>query len=90
MLVLGTLQGIAAAHNCTMKAVAVQGKHRCYELRQADLTCSSLADLSVYNLRRLFANRGTEFMAHKREGSANSEDYKEMSRPQISIGARTL
>ncbi|CAD7696926.1 unnamed protein product [Ostreobium quekettii] len=83
-------EGIAAAHNCTMKAVAVQGKHRCYELRQADLTCSSLADLSVYNLRRLFANRGSEFMAHQREGSVSSEDGKEVSTPQINIAAKTL
>ncbi len=44
------------------QAVAIQGAHRGYQLKSADLTCSSLSDLSVYNLRRLFANRGFEFM----------------------------
>ncbi|GMH32602.1 hypothetical protein BSKO_00436 [Bryopsis sp. KO-2023] len=53
---------VAAAHNCTMKAVAVHGDFKGYQLKQADLTCSTLNELSVYNLRRLFANRGWEFM----------------------------
>ncbi len=54
--------GITAAHNCTMKAVAVQSPFKAYELKAADLTCASLAELSVYNVRRLFANVGAEFM----------------------------
>jgi len=58
--------GIAAAHNCTMKAVAVQGYFKGYQLKQADVTCASLDELSVYNLRRLFANRGSEFMDHQK------------------------
>lgn len=33
-----------------------------YELTQADLAVSSFTDLSVINLRRLFAARGAEFM----------------------------
>ncbi|CAL5219752.1 g1652 [Coccomyxa viridis] len=53
------LAGITAAHNCTMKAVAVQGRH----LQTADLSVVSLSELAVYNIRRLFANRQTEFMA---------------------------
>ncbi len=55
-------RGIAAAHNCTMKAVALIGSHPAYELTQSDLAVSSFADLSVMNLRRLFANKGAEFM----------------------------
>ncbi|KAK9836404.1 hypothetical protein WJX84_001269 [Apatococcus fuscideae] len=54
--------GVTAAHNCTMKAVAIQGAHPAYRLKQADVTCSNMMELSVYNLRRLFANRGNEFM----------------------------
>lgn len=53
---------VAAAHNCTMKAVAVQGAHRHYQLQQADLTVSQLSELTVYNVRRLFALKGAEFM----------------------------
>lgn len=33
----------------------MQGAHKGYQLQQADLTCSSLAELTVYNIRRLFA-----------------------------------
>lgn len=55
-------RGVAAAHNCTMKAVALIGSHPAYELTQADLAVSRFADLSVMNLRRLFANKGAEFM----------------------------
>jgi hypothetical protein len=42
---------------CTtaVQAVAVQGAHKHYQLQQADLTCSSLDELTVYNIRRLFA-----------------------------------
>lgn len=57
--------GVTAAHNCTMKAVAVRTLHRGYHLTAADLTCSSMNDLSVYNMRRLFAMRGSEFMDHQ-------------------------
>ena len=45
-----------------IQAVAVLGRHKGYQLKQADLTCSSLDELSVINIRRLFANRGNEFM----------------------------
>lgn len=55
-------RSIAAAHNCTMRAVAVLRTHTAPDLRAADLTIGSMAELSVYNLRRLFANQGTEFM----------------------------
>lgn len=58
----GSPAGITAAHNCTMKAVAVQGAHKGYQLQAADLTCSAMSELSVYNVRRLFANRGYEAM----------------------------
>eukprot|EP00891_Asterochloris_glomerata_P006619 jgi/Astpho2/6619/Aster-04985 len=65
--------GLTAAHNCTMKAVAVQGVNKGYQLKAADLTVGQLSELSVYNVRRLFANRGSEFMSrqlqHVRSGS---------------------
>jgi hypothetical protein len=55
-------QGIAAAHNATVKAVAVPGVYPAYELKTADLTTCGLGNLAVYNLRRLFANDGHQRM----------------------------
>ena len=47
-----------------LQAVGIRGAHKGYQLKQADLTCSSVSDLTVYNVRRLFANKGNEFMDH--------------------------
>ncbi|XP_051142386.1 5-amino-6-(5-phospho-D-ribitylamino)uracil phosphatase, chloroplastic isoform X2 [Andrographis paniculata] len=55
-------RGITAAHNCTMMAVAMIGAHPAYDLGQADLTVASFNELSVINLRRLFAHKGSSFM----------------------------
>ncbi|KAJ3693794.1 hypothetical protein LUZ60_009274 [Juncus effusus] len=55
-------RGITAAHNCTMMAVALIGAHPAYELVQADLAVGKFTELSVINLRRLFAPKGTRFM----------------------------
>ncbi|OVA17253.1 HAD-like domain [Macleaya cordata] len=55
-------RGIVAAHNCTMMAVALIGVHPAYELVQADLAVGSFSELSVINLRRLFAHKGSTFM----------------------------
>lgn len=57
-----TPAAMAAAHNCTMRCVAVIGTHTAPQLRSADLTISSMTELSVMNIRRLFANSGTQFM----------------------------
>ena len=58
------------------QAVAVQGVHPAYRLKQADLTCSSLADLSIINMRRLFAVRDSEFMALKQQGAQPPPRYR--------------
>ncbi|XP_075502607.1 5-amino-6-(5-phospho-D-ribitylamino)uracil phosphatase, chloroplastic-like isoform X4 [Primulina tabacum] len=55
-------RGITAAHNCTMMAVALIGAHPAYDLGQADLAVASFNELSVINLRRLFADVGSTFM----------------------------
>ncbi|KAL5164013.1 5-amino-6-(5-phospho-D-ribitylamino)uracil phosphatase, chloroplastic [Glycine soja] len=55
-------RGVTAAHNCTMMAVALIGAHPAYDLGQADLTVANFSELSVINLRRLFANKGSSFM----------------------------
>ncbi|KAM5556823.1 5-amino-6-(5-phospho-D-ribitylamino)uracil phosphatase, chloroplastic [Rosa sericea] len=55
-------RGITAAHNCTMMAVGLIGAHPAYDLVQADLAVASFNELSVINLRRLFANKGSTFM----------------------------
>ena len=41
----------AAAHNCTMRAVARLGTHKAFNLKNADLTCASMSELTVYNIR---------------------------------------
>ncbi|KAF3790330.1 Phosphorylated carbohydrates phosphatase [Nymphaea thermarum] len=55
-------RGITAAHNCTMMAVALIGARPAYELVQADLAVASFSELSIINLRRLFAHKGSAFM----------------------------
>ncbi|KAF3969972.1 hypothetical protein ACB098_06G132800 [Castanea mollissima] len=55
-------RGITAAHNCTMMAIALIGAHPAYDLGQADLAVAGFNELSVINLRRLFANNGSTFM----------------------------
>ncbi|KAJ1394130.1 Phosphoglycolate phosphatase-like, domain 2 [Sesbania bispinosa] len=55
-------RGVTAAHNCTMMAVALIGAHPAYDLRQADLAVANFGELSVINLRRLFADKGSTFM----------------------------
>ncbi|KAF9595555.1 hypothetical protein IFM89_000692 [Coptis chinensis] len=55
-------RGITAAHNCTMMAVGLIGAHPAYELVQADLAVASFSELSVINLRRLYAHKGSIFM----------------------------
>ncbi|GLC42989.1 hypothetical protein PLESTB_000279100 [Pleodorina starrii] len=66
-----TPEAITAAHNCTMKAVAVavSPDYPAYKLRSADVTVASLDQLTVYNLRRLFANAGDEFMDLRKQRS---------------------
>lgn len=36
--------------------------HKGHHLKAADLTCAAMSELSVYNVRRLFSNQGSEFM----------------------------
>ena len=58
----GSPTAVTAAHNASMRAVALMGPHKAFALKAADLTCASLSELSVLNIRRLFANRGSEHM----------------------------
>ncbi|KAL5799761.1 hypothetical protein ACOSQ3_032856 [Xanthoceras sorbifolium] len=60
-------RAITAAHNCTMMAVALIGAHPAYNLVQADLAVASFNELSVINLRRLFANKGSTFMDRQKQ-----------------------
>ncbi|MED6112464.1 hypothetical protein PIB30_061964 [Stylosanthes scabra] len=55
-------RGVTAAHNCTMMVVALIGAHPAYDLGQADLAAANFGELSVINLRKLFANKGSTFM----------------------------
>lgn len=55
-------RGVTAAHNCTMMAIGLIGAHPAYVLGQADLAVASFNELSVINLRRLFAHKGSNFM----------------------------
>ncbi|XP_022764234.1 5-amino-6-(5-phospho-D-ribitylamino)uracil phosphatase, chloroplastic, partial [Durio zibethinus] len=60
-------RSITAAHNCTMMAVALIGSHPAYDLVQADLAVGNFNELSVINLRRLFANKGSTFMDRQKQ-----------------------
>lgn len=42
----------------TLAHIHAQGPYRAYQLQTADLTCGSLAQLTVYNIRRLFVSWG--------------------------------
>lgn len=66
--------GITAAHNCTFKAVGVQGAYRPHQLKAADITCGSLAELSIINIRRMFANSGEELMDLRRQQAGAGEE----------------
>lgn len=64
---------ITAAHNCTMKAIAIIGTYKHYDLKHSDLTCMNLnRDLSIINIRRLFAMEGENFMDLQQQPTTNS------------------
>ncbi|OAY46358.1 5-amino-6-(5-phospho-D-ribitylamino)uracil phosphatase, chloroplastic [Manihot esculenta] len=72
-------RGITAAHNCTMMAVALIGAHPAYDLVQADLAVGSFNELSVINLRRLFANKGSGFMDRQKQIIEKSPSKRKLS-----------
>lgn len=74
-----TVESITAAHNCTMRAVALVGQCTAPQLSNADLTILNFLELTIYNLRRLFANKGNEFMDLKKGKGYDTMDEK----PQI-------
>jgi hypothetical protein len=57
-----------------LQAVAVARQHPVYKLRTADMTCMNLSDLAVYNVRRLFANSGEEFMDLRKQRANQSDN----------------
>ncbi|GMH19334.1 hypothetical protein Nepgr_021175 [Nepenthes gracilis] len=72
-------RGVAAAHNCTMMAVALIGSHPAYELVQADLAVGNFSELSVINLRRLFAHKGFNFMDLQKQIVEKSPPKRKLS-----------
>jgi hypothetical protein len=60
-----------------------QGPYRAYQLQTADLTCSSLGELTVYNIRRLFVSL---LRAVQRGRSASSIQWERAHRRQ-EVGA---
>lgn len=84
-----TPECVTAAHNCSLKAVAVQGAYRPHQLKNADITVGSLNELSVINLRRLFANMGQEFM-DLQKSVHNSNDDDDATRRRRRITNATL
>lgn len=65
---------------CCGVLLAVQGMYRPHQLKNADITCSSLQELSVINLRRLFANAGSEFMDLQKQAARRQDDDENGSR----------
>ncbi|XP_010558056.1 PREDICTED: uncharacterized protein LOC104826835 [Tarenaya hassleriana] len=72
-------RGITAAHNCTMMAVALIGSHPAYDLVQADLAVGNFNELSVINLRRLFANKGSTFMERQKQTIEKSPPKRKLT-----------
>lgn len=72
-------RGITAAHNCTMMAVGLIGAHPAYDLVQADLAVASFNDLSVINLRRLFAHKGSNFMDLEKQVTEKSPPKRKLT-----------
>ncbi|CAK8566406.1 unnamed protein product [Lathyrus sativus] len=77
-------RGVTAAHNCTMMAVALIGAYPAYDLGQADLAVANFSDLSVINLRRLFANKGSTFMDRQKQ------QIVDQSPPKRTLGIDTI
>ncbi|KAG6599953.1 5-amino-6-(5-phospho-D-ribitylamino)uracil phosphatase, chloroplastic-like isoform X1 [Cucurbita pepo subsp. pepo] len=71
-------RGITAAHNCTMMAIALIGAHPAYDLVQADLAVGSFNELSVINLRRLFANKGSTFMELQKQSAEKAPSKRKL------------
>ncbi|XP_028778808.1 5-amino-6-(5-phospho-D-ribitylamino)uracil phosphatase, chloroplastic-like [Neltuma alba] len=76
-------RGVTAAHNCTMMAVALIGAHPAYHLGQADLAIASFSELSVINLRRLFANKGSSFMDLQKQFIENAPPKRKLTTDTI-------
>ncbi|XP_023544709.1 5-amino-6-(5-phospho-D-ribitylamino)uracil phosphatase, chloroplastic-like isoform X1 [Cucurbita pepo subsp. pepo] len=72
-------RGITAAHNCTMMAIALIGAHPAYDLVQADLAVASFNELSVINLRRLFANKGSTFMELQKQNVEKAPSKRKLT-----------
>jgi beta-phosphoglucomutase-like phosphatase (HAD superfamily) len=64
---------IVAAHNCTMKAVGIIGRCTAPQLANADMTVATFSELSIFNIRRLFAD-GDSWMHLKKERDDSSDD----------------
>ncbi len=68
------VESIIAAHNITAKAVAIVGDATAHQLSGADLLLGSGFDeLTIYGLRRLFANQGEGFMSLKKKRSEDDD-----------------
>ncbi|XP_022146861.1 uncharacterized protein LOC111015958 isoform X1 [Momordica charantia] len=72
-------RGITAAHNCTMMAIALIGAYPAYNLVQADLAVASFNELSVINLRRLFANKGSTFMDLQKQSAEKAPSKRKLT-----------
>jgi len=69
-----------------MKAVAVCSARPAYSLKNADLTVGNLSELTVYNMRRLFAGQGTDLMdLHKERDQDSSGRNKRKNRVRLEM-----
>lgn len=69
----------------------LQGAYRPHQLKAADITCSSLTELSVINLRRMFANMGHELMdLQKQHAQKNDDDNDDNKRRRRRIANAML
>ena len=71
-----SMSSIIAAHNCTMKAVGIIGRCTAPQLANADMTVATLSELSIFNIRRLFADSDS-WMHLKKERDDTSDDEQQ-------------
>jgi hypothetical protein len=65
---------IEAAQEGGMKAVAVANRHAVYELSAADLVVRQLDELSIVNLKKLFATEAPPDGAPQAQAQAEDDD----------------
>ena len=78
-----------AAHEAGMQSLSVAGRHPVYELTAADLVVSNLGDVTMMNLKQLFASeKGVAWQVGGRPGLARAPEGCSRWQPISRAGQR--